>query len=160
MMETILDHYEINGSTMALLAVAHTDYSTLVLEENRQFFVRQTPTQIVKAACIEGGATYDGRRIAVGYQIGAKQKVPIPINPKENIFAFPTHSPKAFGCSWIFYHHVKYITTFTTPKEQTIQSRLSFKNGQHITLNESRYILEKQMQRTAICILRFSKDSV
>lgn len=157
MMKNIIDYYEINGSTMALLAVAHTDYSTLVLEEARQFFVRQTPTQIVKAACIEGGASYDGRRISVKHQIGAKQKVPIPINPKENIFAFPTHSPKTFECCWIFYHHVKYFTMFTAPSDQTTQSKLIFKNGQTITLSESHYILEKQMQRTALCILRFSK---
>lgn len=159
-MKNIIDFYEINGSTMALLAVAHIDYSTLVLEEGRQFFVRQTPSQIIKAGCLEGGSTFDGRRKAVSYQTGAKQKVPIPINPKDNIFAFPTHSPKSFECSWIFYHHVKYITIFTSPSKQTFQSKLTFKNGKTITLSESLYILEKQMQRTALCILKFSKNPI
>lgn len=98
-MKKILDDYEVNRSTVALLSVAHIDYCTIVLEENRQLYVRKTPTQIVKASCLEGGSTYDGRRTAIRYRTGSKQKVPIPINPRENIFAFPTHSPKAFECN-------------------------------------------------------------
>lgn len=157
MMKKVLNDYEVNRSTMALLSVAHIDYRTIVLEENQQFFVQKTPTQLVKAACIEGGATYDGRRIAVSYRTGTKQKVPIPINPRENIFAFPTHSPKAFECSWIFYHHVKSVKKFISPSHNTTQSMILFNNSQKINLSESHYILEKQMQRTAICILGFSK---
>jgi competence protein ComK len=156
-MKKILDNYEVNQNTMALISVAYVDYSTLVLEENQVLYVRKTPTQIVKEACMEGGSTYDGRRIAVSYMTGSQQKVPIPINPKDNIFAFPTHSPRAFECNWVFYHHVRSITTCKSPEQQGVQSKITFKNGQHITLNESQHILEKQMQRTATCILRFSR---
>ena len=156
MKEEILDHYLVNSRTMALLSVAHMDYSTIVLEEDRQLFVRQTPTQIVKASCLEGGSTYDGRRSAVTYHTGSKQKVPIPISPHEDIFAFPTHSPTDFRCNWLFFKHVKYISTFIPPGETTRQSSITFHNGQTITLNESHYVLEKQMQRTAMCILCFA----
>ncbi|WP_374724525.1 competence protein ComK [Calidifontibacillus erzurumensis] len=153
----VFDHYEVNKSTMAILSVAHIDYSTLILEENQQIYVRKTPTQIIKEACIEGGSTYDGRRIAVMHAIGARQKVPIPIDQIDQIFAFPTQSPKSFECSWIFYHHVKYISTRKSTEHQVAQSIITFKNGQEIILDESRFILEKQMQRTALCILKFSK---
>ncbi|MEC1747878.1 competence protein ComK [Schinkia azotoformans] len=154
-MKQIINHYEVNQNTMALLSVAHTEYSTLALEENQQFYVRKTPIQIVKDACLEGGSTYDGRRRAVSYRTGSQQKVPIPINPKDKIFAFPTHSPKSFECNWIFYHHVKYISTYKSPDQLSVQSVITFKNGQRISLQESQYILEKQMQRTAMCIIGF-----
>ncbi|MEC1771891.1 competence protein ComK [Schinkia azotoformans] len=155
----ILDDYEVNRSTMALLSVAHIDYCTIVVEENQVFYVRKTTTEIVKASCLEGGASYEGRRKAIRYRTGSKQKVPIAINPGENIYAFPTHSPKAFECNWIFFNHVKYISTIHLPNKET-KSRILFKNGLHIDMNESRYILEKQMKRTAICILWLSPQSV
>lgn len=154
-MKQIIDHYEVNQNTMALLSVAHMEYSTLVLEESQQFYVRKTPIQIVREACLEGGSTYDGRRRAVSHRTGSHQKVPIPINPKDKIFAFPTHSPKSHECNWIFYHHVKYISKLKSPDQQDVQSVITFTNGQHISLHESQYILEKQMQRTAMCIIGF-----
>ena len=158
-MKKVLDHYEVNKDTMALLSAAHIDYCTIVLETDRILYVKKTPTQIVKSACLEGFSTYDGRRKAVTYHIGAKQKVPIPIIPRDNIYAFPTHSPKDFKCNWIFYNHVKYIKTLNTPNQPS-QSLIIFKNGQQITLNESHYILKNQMKRTAICILSLSAHPV
>ena len=156
MKEEILADYQITSRTMALLSVAHMEYSTIVLEVDRQLFVRLTPIQIIKASCLDGGSTYDGRRSAVTHHTGSKQKVPIPIIPHDDIYAFPTHSPTAFGCNWLFFNHVKYISTFTPPGETSRQSSITFHNGQSITLNESHYVLNKQMERTAMCILCFA----
>ncbi|WP_102345914.1 competence protein ComK [Bacillus sp. Marseille-P3661] len=155
-MKKVLDTYEVNRSTMALLSVAHIDYCCIALEDNQTLYVRQTPISIVKASCLDGGSTYDGRRTAVTHRTGSKHRVPIPINPNENIFAFPTHSPKAFECSWIFYHHVKSIKTFSSPTNHAIQTVITFQNGHQEILNESYYILKKQYQQTAICILAFA----
>ncbi|WP_102348348.1 competence protein ComK [Bacillus sp. Marseille-P3661] len=154
-MKEVLGHYEINKNTMALLSVAHIDYSTIVIEVERQLFVRQRPTKIVKAACLDGGASFDGRRVAVTHLTGTKQKVPIPIKPNENIYAFPTVSPTAFDCNWIFFNHIKYIRTLTS-QDKTTQSMIVFQDGQHITLHESDYVLRKQMHRTAMCIHCFN----
>lgn len=156
LMKKVLDYYEVNEDTMALLSVAHIDFCTIVLERNCILYANQSPTKIIKAACIGGFSTYDGRRQAISFHTGSKQKVPIPINPRDNIFAFPTHSPESFECNWIFYNHVRYIKTVNPPSENR-QSIIEFKNGQQITLNESHYILKKQMERTARCILCFSK---
>ncbi|WP_102344787.1 competence protein ComK [Bacillus sp. Marseille-P3661] len=150
--KNVLDYYDVSKKTMALLSVAHMDFSTIVIEENRILFVRQTTTQIIKAACMNGGAEYDGRRKSMSYLIGCKQKVPMAIIPHEGIYAFPTISPTCYECNWIFFHHVKYITTYT-PKDSAAKSMIVFKNGQEITLSESTYVLEKQMQRTAMCII-------
>ncbi|MEH7388615.1 competence protein ComK [Bacillus sp. JJ1521] len=154
-MTQIQDFYEINPQTSAILSVAEFEYSAIVLEGDNRIFVRQTPIQIIKAACLEGGASYEGRRKAVIHLTGAIQKVPIPINPRRKIYAFPTHSPTSFECNWIFFHQIKTITLPKIPSP-TNQSIIHFKNNQTLTLNESYYVLQKQYQRTAMCILQYS----
>lgn len=154
-MNQILETYDINPQTMAILSVAEIEYSAIVLEEHKKVYVRKTPLQIIKAACLEGGASYEGRRKAVTHLTGAMQKVPIPINPRRNIFAFPTHSPTTFECNWIFYHQIKTITIPNVPSP-TIQSIIHFKNNQSLPMNESCYVLQKQYQRTAMCILQYT----
>ncbi len=142
---------------MALLSASHLDYEVIALEEHQKLFVRKTSIDLIKSACLDGGSTYEGRRTAVTHQTGSKQKVPIPVNPLHHIFAFPTHSPRAHECNWIFYHHVHTIQAHSSPEDASIQSIITFKNGQQLPMEESPYILEKQMQRTAMCILRFTK---
>lgn len=145
-----LPTYCVTTATQALLSVAHPDYSTIIFENGYKFYVRQTPTQLIKKACIPGGSSYEGRRTAVSMLIGAKHKVPIPIFPPENIYAFPTHSPTQFECSWIFFHHVKCVVPYGK------HSKVTFKNGQTIILPVSYYTIEKQMNRTAQCMVRFT----
>lgn len=153
-MNKIHNEYEITPDTMALISIAHVDYATLVRERHQTLYVKMTPFQIIKAACLEGGSTYEGRRKAVTYLTGAIQKVPIPINPRRNIFAFPTHSPTSFECSWIFYHHIKSIVPSHQTSNRT-QSIIQFKNQSELPMNESHYLLEKQYTRTAICVLQY-----
>ncbi|WP_281243699.1 competence protein ComK [Virgibacillus subterraneus] len=105
----VLLSYQINQDTMALLPVAHADYSTIVIERNQQLFVKKTPWQLIQLSCLENCSTYEGRRAAVMYHMGIKRKVPIPINPSKNLFTFPTHSPTEFECNWIFYSHIQDI---------------------------------------------------
>lgn len=154
-----MNEYHINKSTMALLPAKNTCYSTIVIEQNRQILVRKTPIQLIKTGCLDGGSTYDGRRKAVAHLTGCMQKPPIPINPGNHLFAFPTHSPSAFECNWIFYNHIKSIKPSVNNNDISVQSILHFKNEQTLLMRESHYILQKQMQRTAICILQFSNQA-
>ncbi|MFD1037198.1 competence protein ComK [Virgibacillus byunsanensis] len=154
-MTDVLVNYHINNQTMVLQPASHFEYNTIVYEVNRTLFVNKTAIQLIKAACLSGGAAYDGRRTAVMYQTGANRKVPIPISPSKNIFAFPTRSPSKFDCHWIFYNHIESIKPTHTSQKNT-KSIFSFKNGQQLAMNESYYLLEKQMQRTAFCILQYT----
>ncbi|MCT8140513.1 competence protein ComK [Anaerobacillus sp. CMMVII] len=147
----ILANYSVNKDTLALLSVAHPDYHTIAIETDRKLYIRKTPFQIIKAACLKGGSTYEGRRAAVTYLTGAKHKVPIPINPTEHIYAFPTYSPTQFECSWIFHDHVHSISPYQ--KNHTV---ITFKNELQLKLPVSYYTIEKQMYRTAQCIIRFT----
>lgn len=147
----MVDHYDVHRGTMAILAAMYPNYYSEVIETDKRLFVKQTPIQLIRQACLEGGSTYEGRRAAVMHQTGARHKVPIPINPLEEIYAFPTHSAKQFNCNWIFYKHVKRII-----RNDRTQSFIVFQNGLEVTVDVSHYILEKQMYRTSYCLFRFS----
>ncbi|WEG13411.1 competence protein ComK [Pullulanibacillus sp. KACC 23026] len=150
----VSDFYEINSNTTALAPAKHFDYQTIIYETDQVLYVNKRPLELIEPACMEGGATYDGRRLAVIHQTGAKHKVPIPIAPNKGIFAFPTLSPSQYDCHWIFYQHVRQIKPHPS---KTTQSLVYFKNGQDpLELSISYPILEKQMHRTSFCIVRFS----
>src|SRR5690625_1439455 len=98
----------------------------------------------MKAACLDTGwSTFDGRREAVTHHTGFKQKVPIPIIIKPEIYGFPTHAINNPDCAWIFPVHILRIN-----KHRTSQSTIQFKNGRTIILDISYHILNNQMQRT------------
>ncbi|MEQ6376321.1 competence protein ComK [Bacillaceae bacterium S4-13-56] len=153
MTKILHNDYVINRNTQALLPGMHMDYDTKVIETNQILYVNKRIIEIVKNDCLEGGSTYDGRRIAVTKKMGFGRKQPIPIYPHLGIIAFPTKSPDTYDCVWIFPQHVKRI--ITTP---TGESEIFFKDGQSIVVNESRFVLEKQIQRSAICILIFKGE--
>ncbi|WP_078429806.1 competence protein ComK [Alkalihalobacterium alkalinitrilicum] len=153
MTEIILDHYEINKATSALLPAYHNDYQTTVWEEDQRYYVKKTPLQLIKEACLEGGADYNGRRAAVTHKTGVNSKVPIPVLPHEQIYAFPTHSPKLYECHWLFYHHIKSIHRHPDAPSHTI---ITFIDSKELLLHVSYYTIEKQLQRTSYCMTRFT----
>ncbi|MDV2684396.1 competence protein ComK [Alkalihalophilus lindianensis] len=149
----ILLSYEINRNTMALLPAFHTDYDTIVLELDHTYYVKETSLMMMERACIEGGSTYDGRREAVSTLINVHSKVPIPIDPTDHLYTFPTHSPTKMVCIWIFYHH---ITTFKPLPKSPHKTLITFTNSEQLTIDVSYTTFEKQMQRTSYCIVRLT----
>ncbi|RXJ02242.1 competence protein [Anaerobacillus alkaliphilus] len=154
--EILLD-YTINQNTIAIITVAHIDYQTKVIEKNAIFYVKKPALELIKNACLIGGSSYEGRKIAVSYHMRVKHKVPIPINPILHIFAFPTHSPTQYHCSWIFPSHVKAIEKHPTKPNHTV---IIFKNSYKLEIPVSYYQIEKQLLRSAGCIIQFSELSV
>ncbi len=141
----MLTTYDINPNTAALLPVKHLDYCTLIIETNGSYYINQPSLTLIKEACLKGYSTYEGRREAVRHYTGFHQKVPIPINPYQNIYAFPTQSPHQFECCWLFPTHIQSIK----PTSNSKGSIVTFKNKKTITLSQSASTLRKQMQRTA-----------
>lgn len=154
MKENVLLTYEINSDTIALLPAFHHEYHTIVIERNDTLYIKQTPMEIIKEACLEGGSTYEGRRMAVSNKTGIHNKIPIPIHPQKGIYAFPTLSPRHFECIWIFQHHIKSIKKDAKSHKCSI---IVFKTYQELTVNITYSILENQMLRTAYCMTRFSR---
>ncbi|GGA65283.1 competence protein ComK [Ornithinibacillus halotolerans] len=154
-MKEILSSYQVNNHTLALLPAKHTDYYTIVYEQDRTLYITQTPLEIIKFSCLYYFSSYEGRREAVVHEFGYKRKVPISIDPKQNLFTFPTYSPENYNCAWIFYHHIRNIKTATTnPMRKSI---ITFINEKEVEVDVSTFVLEKQMSRTAICVRRFGK---
>lgn len=140
---------------MAMVPVFHTDYQTIVFEGDNQLYVRKPLMELIKQACLRDFSSYERRRIAVINQTGYDRKVPIPIDTYEDIYAFPTHSPKNYKCSWLFPAHIRSITPDI---EDASKSKITFHNSRSITLNTNADILNKQMHFATYCMYLFSRN--
>ncbi|MCT2537048.1 competence protein ComK [Aquibacillus koreensis] len=150
-----LESYLINEETTQIKRALHTDYQSIVYETRKIFYVKESPFSIIEKSCLNGLSSYEGRRAAMIYLTSSKHKVPILINAEKRIFCFPSQSPRAFECSWIFYHHVLEIRP-DRAGDPNISSYIIFKNGQQVPMRESYYTLQHQMMRTALCIANCS----
>ncbi|WP_067729110.1 competence protein ComK [Oceanobacillus damuensis] len=157
-MSKIVAHYTIHEQTMALMPAYHSNYQTIALEQERTLFIRQTPMQLIQAACLEYGATYEGRKQAVIHKTGFQRKIPLPIDAGKNIYVFPTHATNDPDCSWIFATHVRNINPTTHLAEKAPSSKITFSNGAEILVDVPSSFLQKQMERTLICLSTFSLE--
>ncbi|WP_240257664.1 competence protein ComK [Ferdinandcohnia quinoae] len=142
--------YQISRSTMALVPIAHERLCTKIIDRNGIYYSTQTAKELLELACYDDGCTMDGKRKAVTYTLRINQKIPLPINPRKNIYAFPTTSPDKFDCIWIFVTHIQGIISID--KHKTL---IRFKNNEKLIVHVSKYIIEEQQKRTTLCMLRF-----
>ncbi|WP_081457699.1 competence protein ComK [Alkalihalophilus pseudofirmus] len=154
MTPSILKSYDINRDTVAIVPAYSPDYDTIVYETDHTYYVKELAHSMIERACIEGGATCEGRRDAVSKLINVSSKIPIPIDPLNHIYAFPTNSPSKFECNWIFYHH---IHTFKKLSNKTL---ITFMNHHQLTVDITHSTFEKQVQRTSFCIVRLTQRPV
>src|SRR5690625_2017573 len=143
-MTKIYPAYTITNKTLALLPAKTIEFSTIVLERERQYFIRQTPPEIIKSSCKDYWSSYEGRLQAVFKHTTYGQKPPIPIDPENQIIAIPTHSPKHHDCHWIIYNPQLRIIPHP---EKTI---LHIGQQQSITLDISTHTLQKQIERAFV----------
>ncbi|KAA0548453.1 competence protein [Bacillus sp. BGMRC 2118] len=148
------DHYEISPLTLAILPAYHETYQSRILDIQGEFYSNQRPLKLIEQACLEGGASYDGRRKSLQYKKSFHQYPPIPINPLEDIYAFPTCSPDSYDCIWLFYEHILHY------RPQGNQLLVTFHNHQTLELNISPSIMDKQIARTESCIVLFTKPKM
>ncbi|MDC3415952.1 competence protein ComK [Aquibacillus salsiterrae] len=159
-MINLLETYDANELTITLIPSFHTDYQTIVWEQDQTLYVKQTPLQIIRSSCLASGASYDGRRDAVIHITGLKKKVPIPINLVKRIFAFPSHSGNHPDCHWLFFNHIGTIREIPPNLSSSHHSVVIFKNGQQLLMKETVHVLKMQLYRTSECIRNFSPTVV
>lgn len=86
-----------------------------------------------------------------------KQNVPIPINHREYICAFPTESPSSPNCIWLFYNHIDDIEFLKKSKKATIH----FSNGTTTTIHISPHKLKQQLLKAGYVLSRMNmQDSL
>jgi competence protein ComK len=147
----VWEDYEVSNTTMALTSHKHPTYQTKIYDVDGIFYCSKSMMDLIDEGCLRGGSTYTGRKKAITFVKRFIQCTPIPVSPNEGIFAFPTCSPSAWECTWLFYFHIKELTLSGT--KQTI---VTFHNGMELTLDFSKCTLENQMQKTESCIVQFS----
>ncbi|MBM6618656.1 competence protein ComK [Bacillus suaedaesalsae] len=146
-----LKHYEISPTTLAILPAYHATYASKILDLQGEFYCKETPMKLIEHACLEGGSSLEGRRKALRHKLSFHQYPPIPINPLEDIYAFPTCSPESYECIWLFYEHILHLQ----PHHQS--TIVTFHNHQTLEVHISIAVMKKQMSRTESCIVAFSR---
>jgi competence protein ComK len=152
--QRILENYIVNVNTMAIIPAARIEYRSIVLEGDREIYVRKAPIQLIEDSCLAGGSTYDGRRQAVTHQLQMSRKVPIPVIPARNIYAFPTQSPKRWDCRWIFYNHVQCIIPHPADSSH---SQITFNNEIRLPVDLPSWNLVKQIYKTGYLQSKFGE---
>lgn len=135
------ESYEINNSTLALIAL---DNKTKVIEEEREFFIDKTPSNILEESCEYFGSSYLGRKIGTKNLIGITHKSPIIIEESREIIFFPTSSTRLNNCSWISLNNIK---NFIKNNEKT---KIIFDNQKEIIVDVSFGIMENQILRASL----------
>jgi competence protein ComK len=141
-----IEEYEINSSTMFLQPMDYgSKVYTQVFEEDEQFVSPFKPMDIIKKSCDYFGCDYESRKRGTRLLIGYTRKIPIAIEPTNQIFFFPTTSPNRPECIWISHGHVE--------KYQRVapqQTLITFRNKQSYILPVSFSTIEGQILRTAL----------
>jgi competence protein ComK len=143
-METT-NEYTITGKTMMLAPALRMEGGTVVYEEEKTFFVTQTPTEIIHENCFRGFATFDGRVKAVRKYFHFEKKVPVLVYEKNRIACFPTHSSKNHLCHWVFPTHIRVMEKDPLTTGFTL---IHTRNNKMLRLPISSYVAGKQLGRT------------
>jgi len=102
---SLIENYVTNEDTYMILPVRAIEYSSIVLDKNAIYYVKQTPLEIIKHSCWElAWTTYEGRRKAIAEKLSLPYKTPMMLSKEKETFTFPTKSPINADCSWIFIH--------------------------------------------------------
>lgn len=137
----MLEDYEINSSTLALIPVNYNE--CLVMEEDESYTVKKTSTDIIDHSCKFFGSSLRGRHDGASSVLGSSYKTPIVIEDSTTLVFFPTSSTSSENCYWISLKHVdKY-------EKKNDYTTLTFKNGKQIDIQISKYSLQNQILRAS-----------
>ena len=137
----MLENYEVNSSTLALLAL--DDHTTKAVEKEKEYYISKPSLKIMDESCKYFGSSYLGREEGSRNLIGSNYKVPIIVEETKRMIFIPTSSPKFSTCDWIAFHHIyKY-------EEKENGLYILFDNGKQVSINMSYYSFENQMLRAS-----------
>lgn len=135
----MLEDYEINEKTLAILPISET--LSKVLEDESIYFVNKKTTDIVDHSCKYFGSSYLGRFEGTKHILGFNYKAPIIIEEISSMIFFPTASPRFNNCSWI---SLKQIKDYNRDEERSV---ITFRSGKKIAVDMSYSSLENQILR-------------
>src|SRR5699024_8317107 len=119
--------------------------STVVLEENEEYTVFQTPTKMIDFACMFYGSSLRGRLDGTNDVCNINYKAPIVIEPGYGMYFFPTESPQNQSCSWLALSYIADIN----PINDGFKAVIKFIIGKIVTLDSSYDSIRNHLNRTA-----------
>lgn len=131
--------YVINENTIALLPLGK---KTKIIEEDKEIISEKSINKIIDYNCNLNGSTFEGRRKASSYLIGATYKPPIILDEIKELILIPTHSSKNTNCVWFLSQN---ILKYHLNKDNKVT--VIVKNGQTIDLNIGYTNFDKQVLR-------------
>ena len=134
------ENYEINLSTLAI--IPYGKKKSKIIEEDANYIVDKTTTEIINDSCKFFGSSYLGRHEGTKYMIGINYKSPIIVEETNEIIFFPTSSPRFENCCWISFKHVD---NYKKDENNTI---ILFKNGISLSLKISFGSFQNQILRS------------
>ena len=137
----MLDQYEINSSTLAVLPV--DEETSKVLEEEGEYYVKRPVINIIDDSCKYFGSSLKGRNEGTKSLIGGNYKLPVVIEESRNIIFFPTSSPRLEDCAWISLNNLE--NYFNESRNGIVK----FKNGSTLNVGISIFSLENQVLRAS-----------
>ena len=137
----MLEEYEINSSTLAVLPV--DEETSKILEEEGEYYVKRATVDIIDDSCKYFGSSLKGRNEGTKTLIGGNYKLPVVIEETRNIIFFPTSSPRLEECAWISLNNLD--NYFKKEKNGIIK----FKNGLILDSGISIFSLENQVLRAS-----------
>ena len=137
----MLEQYEINSSTLAILPV--DENNSKVMEEEAEYYVKRPVIDIIDDSCKYFGSSLKGRNDGTKSLIGGNYKLPVVIEESRNIIFFPTSSPRLGDCAWIS------LNNLDDYKKQSDKSIVKFKNGSILDVDISIFSLENQILRAS-----------
>jgi len=135
----MLDEYEINSSTQAIIPIDQD--RSMVYEEEAEYVVLKPSNKIIDYNCKFYGSSYIGRCEGTKSLVGIKTKYPIIIEESRNIIFFPTSSTRSQQTSWIALNKIKKYS------KNRLNSYIIFNNNRKLKFNISLYSLENQFYR-------------
>lgn len=133
------DIYEINGSTLAVIALPGN--RSRIYEEDQEFDLDIPTTTIIDHSCNFFGSSYAGRFEGTKSLLGINYKAPIIVEESKELIFFPTSSPRFEDCSWIAIGHLKEY------QRSGKYSKVLFYNGISLPLHISYGSLQNQALR-------------
>lgn len=144
--------YLITNNTKAIYLCDTGYYRSKILENDQELCSVRYPIALLHDSCIEYASSMEGREDAVEKILKTKSKLPVPVDPDNGIYMFPTLSKRNKDCVWLSYYHIDHY--------QQIDNRtlVTFTDGTSTYAKVSENVLDLQFKRTGQVIAQQHRD--
>lgn len=135
-----MNNYIINIET--LLIIPYGRGKSKIFENDRNFVVNETTSNILKNSCLFFGASIEGRRDAVKQILGVDMKVPIIVENIKDMIFFPVSDCIKKNSTWISYQNLLKYSKFNE-----FSTVLYFKSGKKNRVDVKYNLIDNQVLR-------------